>query len=95
MTTRRRGKPQFDPERLRAGARKVGEALARARGLDPQGWRHTLPCWYGVLPPELAELFATDENLWTTVAHHEGLNRDDLDIDLFDPFDEDLWKVNR
>ncbi len=81
--TRHNTNGALDIARLRAGAQKVGEALARARGLDPHGWRYTVPVWYGVLPSELAELFATDDSLWDAIAEREGVAREDLDVDLF------------
>lgn len=37
-------------DELQRAAREVGEALARARGRDPQSFFHGLPSWYSMLP---------------------------------------------
>ena len=75
-------------EELQRAAREVGEALARARGRDPQSYFHGLPSWFSMLPAALAGLFARDEVLWTQIAAHHGMTltewRDSL-LDLFEP----------
>ena len=73
---------------LQRAAREVGEALARARGRDPQSFFHGLPSWYSMLPLALAALFARDEALWTDIAAHHGMTLGgwrDSSLDLFEP----------
>ena len=75
-------------DELQRAAREVGEALARARGRDPQSFFHGLPSWYSMLPLALAALFARDEALWTEIAAHHGMTLDewrDSFLDLFEP----------
>lgn len=69
---------------LREALREVGAALCRARNVDPNAFRHGLPAWFGVLPVPLAQL-ASSEEVWEIVARHEGVEREDLDADLFEP----------
>jgi hypothetical protein len=75
-------------DELQRAAREVGQALARARGRDPQSFFHGLPSWYSMLPLALAALFARDEALWTEIAAHRGMTlaewRDSF-LDLFEP----------
>jgi hypothetical protein len=73
---------------LQRAAREVGEALARARGRDPQSFFHWLPSWYSMLPLALAALFTRDEALWTEIAAHHGMTLGewrDSSLDLFEP----------
>ena len=73
---------------LQRAARQVGEALARARGRDPQSFLHGLPSWYSMLPPALATLFCRDEVLWTEIATHHGMTLDEWrhsSHELFEP----------
>ena len=75
-------------DELQRAAREVGEALARARGRDPQSFFHGLPSWYSMLPLALAALFARDEALWTDIAAHHGMTLGgwrDSSLDLFEP----------
>lgn len=75
-------------DELQRAAREVGQALARARGRDPQSFFHGLPSWYSMLPLALAALFARDEALWTEIAAHHGMTLDewrDSFFDLFEP----------
>ena len=75
-------------EELQRAAREVGEALARARGRDPQSYLYDLPSWLAMLPPALVGLFARDEVLWTQIAAHHGMTLDewrDSLLDLFEP----------
>jgi hypothetical protein len=51
----------------------VGEALARARGRDPQSFFHGFPSWFAMLPLTFASLFAADEELWSRIAAHHGM----------------------
>ena len=75
-------------DELQRAAREVGEALARARGRDPQSFFHGLPSWYSMLPLALAALFARDEALWTDIAAHHGMTLGGWrysSLDLFEP----------
>jgi hypothetical protein len=75
-------------DELQRAAREVGEALARARGRDPQSFFHGLPSWFSMLPLALASLFARDEVLRTQIAVHHGMTLDewrDSFLDLFEP----------
>jgi hypothetical protein len=75
--------PDGDPDRreIRKAVKEMGRALARARGLDPDGWRFGLPAWYGQLPPTLAVLFRKAD-FWREVAKREGTTLDLLHTDL-------------
>lgn len=53
------------------GIRSMAEALCRAQGLDPEGYRDGLPGWYSVVDPAIAVLFKGDE-FWEEVAAREG-----------------------
>jgi hypothetical protein len=78
-------------EELQQAAREVGEALARARGRDPQSFFHGFPSWYSMLPLALASLFARDEVLWTEIAAHHGMTLDEWrasSLDWFEPIQE-------
>lgn len=80
-------------EELQRAAREVGEALARARGRDPQSYFYDVPSWYAMLPPTLAALFARNDALWTEIAAHNGMTltewRESL-LDLFEPMESRL-----
>ena len=78
--------PTYDE--LRLAAAEAGRALARARGLDPDGWFKGLPAYLSVMPYQLLRLFAEDDALWTAVASHHGLSLDqwkDEVLEVFDP----------
>lgn len=79
-------RPSLDD--LQRASREVGEALARARGRDPQSLFYGVPSWYAMLPPTLAVLFSRDDVLWTQIAVHNGMTLDDWRdslLDLFEP----------
>ena len=80
-------------DELQRAAREVGEALARARGRDPQSFFHGLPSWYSMLPLALAALFARDEALWSQIAAQHAMTLDqwrDSLLDLFEPMESRL-----
>lgn len=90
MATRheQHGDPRPSLEELQWAAREVGEALARARGRDPQSFFHGLPSWFAMLPLTLASLFAADEELWSRIAAHHGMTLEewrDSYQDWFEP----------
>ena len=89
MTSERNDAMMPSYAELRMAAADVGRALARARGLDPDGWFKGLPAYLSVLPYHLLRLFTHEDDLWAAVAAHHGLTlpewRDEL-LDLFQPF---------
>lgn len=72
---------------LQRATREVGEALARARGRDPQSFSYGLPSWYSMLLPVLAALFARDEAVWNKIAAHHGMTLDEWRDSLLDLFE--------
>ena len=67
---------------VRRAIKQLAMRLARAKGLDPKAWRHSMPTWYGEVPSPVAVLFQ-NARFWSEMAEREGSTLENLN-DIFD-----------